>query len=50
MGRKRKAEPNDKKQSDRFVKIAKQVQGDNAEERFEKTCSIILKTKRKKFR
>ena len=45
MGRRKKAEPDDKKQSKRFLKIAKQAQTDDAKEKFEKACSILLKKK-----
>ena len=47
MGRRKKAEPDDKKQSDRFLKIAKQIQDDDRKERFEIACSKILKIKRR---
>ena len=47
MGRRKKAEPDDKKQSDRFLKIAKQIQNNDAKQKFEESCSKILKVHRK---
>lgn len=50
MGRRKKAEPDDKKQSDRFLKIAKEIRADDEKEKFEKACNTILKNKQKVMR
>lgn len=46
MGRKKKPEPDDKEQSARFIKIAKEIQRDDAKEAFEEAISKIVKKKR----
>lgn len=48
MGRRKKAEPQDKKQSAKFISTAKKIKDDNDKDKFEKACNAILKTKRKK--
>ena len=47
MGRRKKPEPNDKKQSAKFLKTAKEVQADNAKEKFESACSKVLRIGKK---
>jgi transcription elongation factor GreA-like protein len=47
MGRRKKAEPDDKEQSGRFLKTAKNIQTDDGKEKFEIACSKIFKTRRK---
>jgi hypothetical protein len=46
MGRKKKPEPDDKEQSARFIKKAKEIQRDDAEKAFDEAIDIIVKKKR----
>lgn len=46
MSRKKKPEPDDKEQSARFIKKAKEFQREDAEEAFENAFRIITKKKR----
>lgn len=46
MGRRKKPEPDDKKQSAQFIKIAGQIQSDDAKEAFEEALTKIVKKKR----
>jgi hypothetical protein len=48
IGNKKKFEPDDPEQSARFVELAKQIQADDAEERFEEAMRLISTAKRKK--
>ena len=48
MGRKKKPKPDDPEEYARFLEIAKAVQDEGAEERFEKACEKLLKPKNKK--
>ncbi len=50
MGRKKKAKPDDEEQSARFLETAKNVQAEDAKERFEKASAKILRTKSNKHR
>jgi len=47
MGRRKQPEPDDKEQSARFIKKAKEIQSATAKEDFEKAIDIIIKKKRK---
>ena len=47
MAGKKKAKPDDKEQSARFLETAKTVQAEDAEERFEKATENILKKKKR---
>jgi hypothetical protein len=42
MGRKKKPEPDDPEQSARFIEKAKEIQDENADERFEEAMKRIL--------
>jgi len=44
--RKRKPEPDDKEQSARFIKKAKEIQGKGAEEAFDEALGMIAKKKK----
>jgi len=46
MGRKKRLEPDDKEQSTRFIKLAKEIQREDAKEAFEEAISKIVKKKR----
>ncbi|MGA2516204.1 MAG: hypothetical protein ABSG44_06610 [Thermodesulfobacteriota bacterium] len=46
MGRRKKAEPQDKKQSAKFISAAKKIKDDNDKEKFEKAFHQIIKAKR----
>jgi hypothetical protein len=46
MGRKKKPEPNDKEQSNRFMELARQIDTDLDKVSFEDTCAKILKAKK----
>jgi hypothetical protein len=48
MGRKKKPKPDDPEQYAHFLEIAKAVQEEGAEERFEKMCEKILKPAKRK--
>jgi hypothetical protein len=50
MGRKKKVTPDDPEQYARFVKLAEEMQTDDAEERFEEAMKrvVAFKPKRKK--
>ena len=45
MGRRKKAEPEDKNQSAKFIETAKKIKDDDDKEKFEKACNTILKKK-----
>jgi len=47
MGRKKRAEPDDKEQFTRFVEKSKEIQRDDAKEVFEEAITKIIKKKRK---
>lgn len=46
MSRKKRPEPDDKEQSTRFIKKAKEIQSETAKEDFEKAIDIIIKKKK----
>lgn len=43
MGRRKKAEPEDKEQSAKFLATAKKIKDDDDKDKFEKACTTILK-------
>ena len=43
MGRKKKPEKDDKEQSAKFLKTAKEIQTEDAKEKFEEACGKVLK-------
>ena len=47
MGRRKKPEPNDKKQSAKFSRTAKKIQADDAREKFDGACSKVLRKKKR---
>jgi hypothetical protein len=47
MPKKKQIEPDDKEQSERFVRAAKEHLGEDAEERFEEALKRILPVKKK---
>jgi hypothetical protein len=48
MGRKKKLKPDDPEQSARFIETAKEIQAEDAEERFEKAMKQIVISRLKK--
>jgi hypothetical protein len=48
MGRRKKAEPQNKEQSAKFIETAKKIKDDDDKEKFEKACTVVLKKKQKK--
>ena len=46
MGRKKRPDPDDKEQYARFIKIAKEIQEEDAEEAFEEAMSKIANKKK----
>ena len=48
MGRKKKPEKDDKEQSAKFMKTAKETQSEDAKEKFERACSKIIRAHPKK--
>lgn len=46
MGRKKKPQPDDQEQFARFVKKAKEIQKENADEVFEEAVKTIIKKKK----
>ncbi len=45
MEEKKKLEPDDPEQSARFIKLAEQIQAEDAEERFEEAMKLIITKK-----
>ena len=48
MGKRKKAEPEDKEQSAKFIETAKKLKDDDDEEKFEKACTTLLRAKQKR--
>jgi hypothetical protein len=48
MGRKKKPEPDDPERSARFIKMAEEIQTEDAEERFDEALKQILSVRREK--
>ncbi len=46
MGRKKRPEPDDPERSARFIEMAKQIQAEDAEKRFEEAMKRISQAKR----
>jgi len=43
MGRRKKPEPDDREQSDRFIETAERIKSENDKEQFEQACNKVIR-------